>query len=278
MRSKISIGLLIAAGAALAAIVAGHAPAPAARSGDTAAAATVPPTPSAPALPTPPQVPASVVFHDVQGQLALAFGFDPYQASTGDFTLSLQGIGEVTGQVPMSSVTTTGGVVEANNGSADFVARGSGRPQSATISMVGTVDLVARAARLAITFQGQPYTLVDFIPPAAAAPGVAQAVAAALTQQQWSALYADLVFEQQQTLSEAEFAAAMSRPGPTVTGTQLNGLGSLDVEAGARYWHQPMAVTATPPGGSSQQYTCTMDLEAEGGQWRLLDTTGLTGA
>jgi hypothetical protein len=191
----------------------------------------------------------------------------------GNYRLRIQGTGTVTGSVPLTQVTSSAAVVNGVNVPATFVALSATTAQAATISMSGYVDLAQRSATLTIVFQNQPLALVDFVPSTSLAPAQALAAGQAAVGQQWSVLYSMMAFEQQQIIPESQFAAAMGASGYAISQVQLGAAGTSDAQGDVLYWHQPMIVTATPPGGASHTYAMTMNLIAEGGQWRCVSTS-----
>lgn len=221
--------------------------------------------------------PPAATFHDAANRLVMAFNFDPTQRAEGDYALTIYGVGNVSGTLPLLRTTSSTGLIDADRVAAKCTPIGASKPAPCTLSMDGAVDLGHSAAALFFTVLGQSYLLIDYLPSASTAPARALAIGAAIQAQSWSSIYSMLSSEQQQSVSRAQFVASLtSQTGPAIAQIQLGGSGTSDNRGGALYWHQPITITATPTGGVSQKYTATMDLVAEGGQWRFLDTTNPT--
>jgi hypothetical protein len=217
--------------------------------------------------------PPTATFHDAQGNLTVTVHFDTEPPTAADYDLEIAGVGDVTGSAPLTEISPTAGEIAAANAPAEFIPSGGSSPQSSTLTMTGHVDLVAETATLVIVFQGSAYTLLDSPPSPSAAPVQAMAAMAAVMDRQWGAAYGMLAFEEQAYESQSQFIAGMSQPGPTVTQVQLGANGTSETIDGVMYWHQPMVIMATPSGGTSSPFSVTVDLVAEGGQWRLVDTS-----
>jgi hypothetical protein len=218
---------------------------------------------------------STATFHDHAGNLEFVFQPDPAQPSLADFSFAIWNVGIASGTVPVTSPTAGVYVLSQANACCQtlFEAVGSASPTGTGISMVGTVDTVHDAAAVTVVLFSQTYTLVDAMPSASAAPAAATAAALAMQQQNWNVLYSLLTFDEQHSSTETAFAQAMGQPGPAVTQIQLAGSGTEDVQPSGVYWHQPITITATDAGGSSRQYSATMDLLAEGDAWRVVDTS-----
>ncbi|MGH7722115.1 MAG: hypothetical protein ACRENL_04675 [Candidatus Dormibacteria bacterium] len=206
----------------------------------------------------------------------MTFSFDPNQSALGDYAITIYGVGNVSGTVPLLRTGPTTGIVDADSVAAKFSPPGGSSPQPTKITMDGAVDLTHSAAGFVFTLLGQQYSLVDYVPSSSLAPVQAAQMAALVVRSQWSLLYGMLSAEERQQVSQAAFTASMtsqSAGGPAISQITLNGSGTRDNHNGVVYWHQPLTVTATPSGGTSHSYSSVLDLVAQGGQWRLVDIT-----
>lgn len=96
-------------------------------------------------------------------------------------------------------------------------------------------------------------------------------VLTAVTTQDWVGLYGQLAPEIQQTLTQAEFAQAMSS-GPKILSAVASGQGQLETASGVTYFMQPLSLTVQQFGGPSPA-TCSLYLILEQGTWRFLSTS-----
>ena len=211
-------------------------------------------------------------FQDTSANVAFAIQLQTRQVSSGDFQMTIAGVGAYRGTTNLS---TAGKHVLHFSSSAptQFTPLGSNSAHMVTVRLDGTVDTSRASASINIWTANLHYHLEDHPAAAGAAPGAAKAALDAIATKDWSTAYPLLASQVRDGMTAAQFASTMSaQPAPVIVSSTVSPSGQVTTQGGQTIW-EGTATLLTGTGPGSHHYTVIIRLVAEGGVWHLLGTT-----